>query len=120
MTSSADALAELDAALDAAGIAVRAAGSPTPPCVNLFGGDWDIAHLARGQVAGGYRIVLVAGRWDQSASGAQLAELRDAVVSAVRGLDGWRLDSVSRDRVTDIAGGMYYSAEVGASRMIDV
>lgn len=118
MTTMAQARAELRAALVAAGVPV--ARSPGPKAAVIFGDGMDLEHIGRGQAEATFRVVLIAGKFDVAASTTELDAAKLRALTAVRGLDGWRLGEIRRDTVVTIAGGQYLAADVTASRFVDI
>jgi hypothetical protein len=121
MTTIADRRTELAAALVAGGVSVtNAPGRVSPPVAVLIAAGSDLEGVGRGQVAYGFRVVLVAGAADADASALRLDELVGDAIAVLRNLDGWRLTTVGATSTRDIAGALYLTADVTASAMIDL
>lgn len=119
MTTIADARAELTTALEAADLVVAPAlGRVASPYAIAFGAGIDAAHILRGQVEAGLRVMLVSGRADQAASFTDLSDMILATVGAIRALAGWRLGTIGADTIRVIIGIEYLTADVVAHRFV--
>jgi hypothetical protein len=114
--------AELIGALIAAG--VRATDTPggDPPYAYVTGdGTSDPSRVVTGQIEAAFRVVLVGGAWDEAAAARELDTLKDAFLSAVRDLDGWRFGApIGRDGTREWAGGLYMTADAFANTLVDI
>lgn len=117
MTSPAGSLDELRDALTDAGVRVATPGSATPPCVLVGGptGTWFDLSRVRTGVPITWRVLLVAGSWDDAAALAQLVALADLVAYTLHGLPGWRLGDVGRFGSLELAGARYLAADLVAT-----
>ena len=119
----AGARAELIAAIVAAGVdAFADPGAHDPPYVYVRAeGVPDVSHVVRGTVEAEWTAVCVAGAWDHDGTAAMLDASKQAVLTALRGLAGWRLGTVGRDGIRSVAdGALLLTADVSASRAIDI
>ena len=121
MTTLAGARAELVAAIDAAGMkATDVAGAKPVPYVLVAGAGIDPSRVMVGKVAATFRAICVAGAWDQAAAVGSLDELKLGVLSVLRGLAGWQLGEVGRDGIRSFSGSDLLTADVSATRLIDL
>lgn len=120
MTTLAAARAELVAALSTAGLRGTTAAGGDPPYVLVAGGGIEMTHVVRGQAPATFRARCVAGAWDDAAAAAILDEQKLSVLGVLLALTGWRMLPVGDDVIRDYAGSMYLTADVSASRMIDL
>lgn len=121
MTTLAGARAELIAALEAASLsATETPGSKPPPYVAVLGGGVDFGHIVRGSVLSTWRLACVAGLADAKASVAQLDALKLSAIGMLLTLAGWQLGEVRPDGIRSYAGSDYLTADVTASRYIDL
>lgn len=122
MTTIAEARSEAIAALIAAGIAADATPGADAPYVYVGGdGTGDGSRIVTGQLVASFRFVMVGGAWDERSAALELDTLKQAVLTTLRELAGWRLTSgISRDGARDWAGGLYLAADVTAERLIDL
>ena len=121
MTTLAEARAELVAALEAADIAATdTPGARDVPYVLVSGDGIDAAHIVRGQAVATFRALCIAGAWDGHAVVDELDSLKLATLTVVRELEAWRFGSVGRDGIRTFGGSELLTADVSASRMIDI
>ena len=120
MTTLAGARAELVAAYVAASIRATSTPGGEPPYILVAGGGIDPQHIIRGQAEASFRSILVAGGFEDAKSANELDTLKLAALDVVRDLAGWRLDTIGGDGLRSFSGGDYLSAELSASRMIDI
>jgi hypothetical protein len=121
VTSIADRRTELTAALVAGGVRTTSApGEVQPPCAVLISAGSDMDGIGRGQVPFGFRIVLAAGAPTVEASADALDALTGTTLTVLRGLDGWRIQSIAAASIRDIAGALLLSSDVTAEAMIDL
>ena len=122
MTTRAQARAELTAAIEAAGVdAFPDPGGHDPPYVYVRSdGVPDVTHTLRGAVQAEFTAVCVAGAWDADGTAAMLDAAVQATLTALRDLAGWRLGSVGRDGIRRVGGSDLLTADVIASRAIDI
>jgi D-aminopeptidase len=109
-------------ALEDGGVDVAyAVGTRQPPVALVFGdGMDDLGHLVRGTLTARFRITLVAGLADRTATADALDALKLAALTAIRTLPTFRLDEVRRDATVRLTGGAYLAADVVASTPIDL
>ncbi len=121
MSTIAQQRAVLAAALVAGGVpTTNAPGRVSPPVAVLVAAGSDLEGIGRGQVAYGFRVVLVSGAADADASAGRLDELVTDTITVLRNLNGWRITTVGAASVRDVAGSLYLSADVTALAMIDL
>ena len=122
MTTIGAARAELIAAIIAAGADASSDPSANPPCVYVAGdGTSDLNRVMAGQANAGFRLTMIGGAWDQSAAAAELDTLKQAVLTAVRELPGWRFTGpIGPDGMREVAGGMLLTADAFAERLVDI
>jgi len=121
MTTIATRRAELTAALIAGGVSCTdTPGDAQPPYAILVQAGSDLDGIGRGQVAFGWRVTLVAGDYLVATSATALDSLMSTSTTVLRLMDGWRLTSMSAASIRDLAGGLYLTADVTASAMIDL
>ncbi len=120
MTTFAAARDELLTALTVAGVRAVADPGGDPPYVLVQFDGGNPGHLLRGAVQADYRLTLVGGGWEQRGSAAELDAMRQTILETLRGLDGWQVGDIGRDGGRDWAGGTYLSADIGASRQVDL
>jgi len=122
VTTFSEARSELIAAITTAG--ARASADPTAatPFVYVTGdGTGDLSRVVTGQVTAAFRLVMCGGAWDQAAAAAELDLLKQVVLTALRGLSGWRLSGpIGRDGARDQGGGLILTADAFAERLIDI
>lgn len=120
MTTFVDARQEAIAGLLAAG--VRAQGDPAgdPPYVYVAFDGGDPTHLMRGSVRADYRLTLVGGGWEEAGAARELDVLRQSVLTWLRDTPGWIVGAIGRDGGRDWMGALYLTADIGASRAIDL
>lgn len=101
---------------------IRAQGDPSgdPPYIWVTFDGGDPTHLLRGAVTADYRLVLVGGGWEQAGAARELDTLRQAALEWLREADGWRVGAIGRDGGREWMGAIYLTADIGASRAIDL
>ena len=121
MTTLVQARAELVAAIDAAGIkATDVAGGKAVPYVLVAGAGIDLSRVISGRVEATFRAICVAGGWDEGTAIEALDAMKLGVLSVLAGLAGWRLGEVGRDGIRSFSGSDLLTADVSASRLIDL
>ena len=120
MTTRAQARAELMTALRTAG--VRAVDSPIgdPPYVLVGGGGIAMTHVTIAKAPATIRARCVAGAWEAAGVQAILDELIQDTLAVLRAMTGWQMLPVGQDEIRRFTGGDYLTADVSASRMIDI
>jgi hypothetical protein len=120
VTTLAEARGDLVAAI--AALDIRASVVPTgaPPYVAVLGDGIDLSHIVRGQALASFRLACVAGGVDDDAVALELDTLKLAMIAMLRTLEGWRPGEVRRDGVRTINGADMLSADVTASRYVDM
>ena len=120
MTSLADARSTLATALETAGVTVSpTVGRLAPPMAIIFGAGIDPAHLVRGQVEAGLRVMLVSAKADQESAIADLGDMVLLTIAAVRALAGYRLGTIGVDTIRRLPSGEYLTADVTCHRFVD-
>ena len=120
MTTLGSARAEVIAALQAADVRAVAAPGGEVPYVYVAGDGGNVTRLLAGLVQTDWRLILVGGAWDEEAAATELDTLKQSVLETLRALDGWAVGELGRDGARDWAGGLYLTADISASRLVDV
>ena len=119
MTTVADARAEMIDALKTAGVAA----GPTPgepPYIYVAGDGIEPTRVVAGQADATFRLVMIGGAWDEAAAAAELDVLKQAALTTVRGMAAWAMGAISRDGGREWNGSLYLTADMAASRRIDI
>ena len=95
-------------------------GKRQPPYVAVIGEGVDSEHVIRGEVEASFRLAMIAGGWDEEAAVKQLDTMKHAVLTAVRGLTGYRIGALGRDGRRSIAGADYLAADLVVSAHITI
>lgn len=121
MTTLHEARDELIDALRTANLrATDTPGGMDPPYVAVLGDGIDLSHIIRGQTPARFRAACIAGKADASGSVADLDALKLDVLVVLRALPGWALGEVRGDGIRTYGGSDLLTADVTASRMIDI
>lgn len=110
--------AALVAALAGAGIGERVVN---PPAALVFFEGLDVARMVRsGAAPARFRVELVVGKYDPAAAPVATADAVQAALGALVALDGWAIDSVGPDRISEWAGGLYYTVSIVTGAYVDL
>lgn len=123
MDTIAGSLATLRAAFDTAGIRVGTPGRLEPPGVLIGGGPdvWiGLRAAATGRVALTWRVLLVAGAWDDGAALDQAAELATVVARTLGALPGYQVGDIGRFGMTELGGAVYLAADCAVTTQADI
>ena len=121
MTTFAEARTEVTAAMAGIGNgATSRPGGKGPPYVLFSGDGGDPGDVARGAFAYTWRIVLCAGGWEADQTAGVLDSMKQAAVTALRGLAGWQVGELGRDGIRTFSGSELLTAELRGVRMIDI
>lgn len=121
MTTFATARAELATALASVGNgATSAVGKKAVPYVLLAGGGAEPSQVVRGAVDASFRIILVAGKWEADTSADELDTMKQAAMTALRTLNGWRVESLGSDGIRTLNVTDQLTAELRCVRLVDI
>jgi hypothetical protein len=110
----------LDTALAAQGLRMDDGWGGAPPYVLMFNAGSDFSPILHEQTRMAFRLTLVHSRATDQLSTKDMASYEKAMVKAVRGLPGVRLDGLSPDLSRDVGGVQHWSADLTISAMIDI
>ena len=121
MTTFAQARAELATALASVGNgATSAVGKKAVPYVLLAGGGAEPSQVVRGAVDSTWRIILVAGAWEADTSAAALDTMKQAAMTALRGLANWQVEALGTDTIRTLNVSDQLTAELRGIRQVDI
>ena len=92
-----------------------------PPFVLIVAtGFPEPTRVVMGQIEGSFACRIVAGAWDLDITIGQMDAMKVAVLAALRARAGWRMGDVGPDVIRRITGGDVLTADVNASRLIEI
>ena len=120
MTTIASARSELVDALDDAG--VRAVSAPLSEAgyVLVLRDGVEATRVMAGQVDVSFTLRIIGGAIDSEKAADELDAMMQTVYETVRALPGWRVGDAGADTGRDYNGSTYLTADVGASRRVDI
>ena len=121
MTTILQARDELDTALTSGGVPIAdAPGAMAVPYGVIFGDGVVDIQPNRRQARASFRMLLVAGGWEQAETGRTLTGMVQTALDTLLELDGWQMGEVRSDVWVTLAAGQMLAANVTASRMVDI
>ena len=95
-------------------------GRETPFVLVVATGFPQPDKVVMGSIEGTFACRIVAGAWDMDISIVQMDAMKVLVLAALRARDGWRMGDVGPDVIRRMTGGDVLTADVNASRLIEI